>query len=98
MNEQFQLDAFGEALQLLAAAARLDRLGADGQKAARAPADTRPVRDQRRPYPPERTGPHAPAHPGPSPAKSAYGACSGSNLVSSARHERCATRRERRRR
>ena len=36
---QFQLDAFGEALQLLDGAARLDRLGADGQKAARAAAD-----------------------------------------------------------
>ena len=39
VRDQFQLDAFGEALQLLAAAARLDRLGADGQKAARAAAD-----------------------------------------------------------
>ena len=39
VNEQFQLDAFGEALQLLAAAARLDRLGADGRKAARVAAD-----------------------------------------------------------
>jgi alpha,alpha-trehalase len=39
VNGQFQLDALGEALQLLAAAARLDRLGADGWKAARIAAD-----------------------------------------------------------
>jgi hypothetical protein len=35
VNKQFQLDAFGEVLQLLATAARLDRLSADGWKAAR---------------------------------------------------------------
>jgi alpha,alpha-trehalase len=34
VNEQFQLDAFGEALLLLAAAAALDRLDADGWRAA----------------------------------------------------------------
>jgi GH15 family glucan-1,4-alpha-glucosidase len=39
VNQQFQLDAFGEALQLLAAAARLDRLSQDGWQAARAAAD-----------------------------------------------------------
>ena len=39
VNEQFQLDAFGEALQLLAAAARLGRLDRDGWQAARAAAD-----------------------------------------------------------
>jgi hypothetical protein len=39
VNQQFQLDAFGEALQLLAAAARLDRLTRDGWQAARAAAD-----------------------------------------------------------
>ncbi|HET6633944.1 MAG TPA: glycoside hydrolase family 15 protein [Streptomyces sp.] len=33
VNEQFQLDAFGEALQLLATAARQDRLDADGWRA-----------------------------------------------------------------
>jgi len=33
VNQQFQLDAFGEALQLLAAAARADRLDADGHRA-----------------------------------------------------------------
>jgi len=36
VNEQFQLDAFGEALLLLAAAARDDRLDADGWRAAAA--------------------------------------------------------------
>ncbi|MGH3196252.1 MAG: glycoside hydrolase family 15 protein [Streptosporangiaceae bacterium] len=35
VNEQFQLDAFGESLQLLAAAGRADRLDADGRDAAR---------------------------------------------------------------
>jgi alpha,alpha-trehalase len=39
VNQQFQLDAFGETLQLLAAAARLDRLSAVGWQAARAAAD-----------------------------------------------------------
>jgi GH15 family glucan-1,4-alpha-glucosidase len=39
VNQQFQLDAFGEALQLLATAARLDRLTRDGWQAARAAAD-----------------------------------------------------------
>jgi alpha,alpha-trehalase len=34
VNEQFQLDAFGEALALLAAAARNDRLDAEGWRAA----------------------------------------------------------------
>jgi len=33
VNQQFQLDAFGESLQLLAAAARADRLDADGHRA-----------------------------------------------------------------
>jgi hypothetical protein len=33
VNQQFQLDAFGEALQLMAAAARVDRLDADGHRA-----------------------------------------------------------------
>jgi hypothetical protein len=33
VNQQFQLDAFGEALQLLATAARQDRLDADGWRA-----------------------------------------------------------------
>lgn len=36
VNKQFQLDAFGEALQLLAAAARLDRLDGDGRRAMEA--------------------------------------------------------------
>ncbi|MFE9776798.1 glycoside hydrolase family 15 protein [Streptomyces sp. NPDC005775] len=36
VNEQFQLDAFGEALQLLAAAGRADRLDRDGLRAVRA--------------------------------------------------------------
>ncbi|HLH83421.1 MAG TPA: glycoside hydrolase family 15 protein [Trebonia sp.] len=36
VNQQFQLDAFGEALQLLAAAGRAGRLGAEGWRAARA--------------------------------------------------------------
>jgi GH15 family glucan-1,4-alpha-glucosidase len=36
VNEQFQLDAFGEALGLLAAAARHDHLDADGWRAAEA--------------------------------------------------------------
>ena len=39
VTRQFQLDAFGEALQLLAAAARLDRLSAEGRQAARVAAD-----------------------------------------------------------
>jgi hypothetical protein len=39
VNQQFQLDAFGEALQLLAAAARQDRIGADGWQAAQVAAD-----------------------------------------------------------
>ncbi|MGZ4165462.1 MAG: glycoside hydrolase family 15 protein [Solirubrobacteraceae bacterium] len=38
VNRQFQLDAFGEALALFAAAARLDRLDADGWRAAEAAA------------------------------------------------------------
>jgi hypothetical protein len=37
--DQFQLDAFGESLQLLAAAARLDRLDEDGWQAAQTAAD-----------------------------------------------------------
>jgi hypothetical protein len=39
VNEQFQLDGFGEALQLLAAAARDDLLEADGWRAAEIAAD-----------------------------------------------------------
>ncbi|MBV9204636.1 MAG: glycoside hydrolase family 15 protein, partial [Actinobacteria bacterium] len=39
VNQQFQLDGFGEALQLLATAARMDRLGGDGWRAARAAVD-----------------------------------------------------------
>ena len=39
VNHQFQLDAFGEALLLLAAAAGHDRLDADGWRAAEAAAD-----------------------------------------------------------
>ena len=39
VNQQFQLDAFGEVLQLLAAAGRLDRLSADGWRAARVAVD-----------------------------------------------------------
>ncbi|SDP11894.1 glycoside hydrolase family 15 protein [Actinacidiphila guanduensis] len=39
VNRQFQLDAFGECLLLLAAAARHDRLDAEGWKAARTAAD-----------------------------------------------------------
>lgn len=39
VNGQFQLDAFGEALQLLAAAARLDRLSPEGWEAAQVAAD-----------------------------------------------------------
>jgi alpha,alpha-trehalase len=39
VNKQFQLDAFGEVLQLLAAAGRLDRLSPDGWQAARVAAD-----------------------------------------------------------
>ncbi|MGT2425039.1 glycoside hydrolase family 15 protein [Amnibacterium kyonggiense] len=39
VNEQFQLDAFGEALLLLAAAERVDRLGEDGRRAAAVAAD-----------------------------------------------------------
>ncbi|MBO0828699.1 MAG: glycoside hydrolase family 15 protein, partial [Streptosporangiales bacterium] len=39
VNRQFQLDAFGEALQLLAAAARLDRLDADGLRAIQVAVD-----------------------------------------------------------
>lgn len=40
VNQQFQLDAFGEALLLLAAAARLDRLSPAGWEAARIAVDT----------------------------------------------------------
>ena len=39
VNQQFQLDAFGEALELLATAARLDRLGPDGWRAIRVAVD-----------------------------------------------------------
>jgi alpha,alpha-trehalase len=39
VNQQFQLDPFGEALHLLAAVDRLDRLSADGWQAARIAAD-----------------------------------------------------------
>ena len=39
VNEQFQLDAFGESLLLLAAAARHDHLDADGWRAVEAAAD-----------------------------------------------------------
>ena len=39
VNEQFQLDAFGEALLLFAAAARHDHLDADGWRAAEIAAD-----------------------------------------------------------
>ncbi len=39
VNQQFQLDAFGESLLLFAAAAQLDRLDTDGWRAARAAAD-----------------------------------------------------------
>ena len=39
VNQQFQLDAFGEALLLLAAAGRLDRLDLEGQQAAQVAAD-----------------------------------------------------------
>lgn len=39
VNQQFQLDAFGEALQLLATAARLDRLDADGWRAIQVAVD-----------------------------------------------------------
>lgn len=39
VNAQFQLDAFGEALLLFAAAARRDRLTADAQRAARVAVD-----------------------------------------------------------
>jgi hypothetical protein len=39
VNQQFQLDSLGEALQLLAAAARADRLDSDGWRAAAAAAD-----------------------------------------------------------
>jgi alpha,alpha-trehalase len=39
VNQQFQLDAFGEALELFATAARLDRLGPDGWRAAQVAAD-----------------------------------------------------------
>jgi hypothetical protein len=39
VTQQFQLDAFGESLQLLATAARLDRLSAQGQRAARLAAE-----------------------------------------------------------
>ena len=39
VNRQFQLDAFGEALLLLAAAGSLDRLDLDGQQAAQVAAD-----------------------------------------------------------
>jgi GH15 family glucan-1,4-alpha-glucosidase len=40
VRHQFQLDAFGEVLQLLAAAAREDRLDADGWRAAQLAAET----------------------------------------------------------
>ncbi|MEV2253263.1 glycoside hydrolase family 15 protein [Streptomyces sp. NPDC050147] len=40
VNHQFQLDAFGEALLLFAAAARADRLDSDGWRAAGIAADT----------------------------------------------------------
>ncbi|MFB7908288.1 glycoside hydrolase family 15 protein [Kitasatospora sp. NPDC056076] len=40
VNRQFQLDGFGESLLLLAAAARADRLDADGWRAALIAADT----------------------------------------------------------
>ncbi|PYC88396.1 glycoside hydrolase [Streptomyces tateyamensis] len=46
VRHQFQLDVFGEGLLLLAAAARLDRLGPDGRAAARLAA--RAVRDRHR--------------------------------------------------
>lgn len=39
VNRQFQLDALGESLQLLAAAGQLDRLDSDGQRAAEIAAD-----------------------------------------------------------
>jgi len=39
VNQQFQLDAFGESLALFAAAARLDRLDTEGWRAARVAAD-----------------------------------------------------------
>lgn len=39
VNQQFQLDAFGEALQLLATAARHDRLDADGVRAIQVAVD-----------------------------------------------------------
>ena len=39
VNKQFQLDAFGESLQLLAAAARHDRLDSSGRQAAEIAAD-----------------------------------------------------------
>jgi alpha,alpha-trehalase len=39
VTQQFQLDAFGESLQLLATAARLDRLSAQGHQAARVAAE-----------------------------------------------------------
>jgi GH15 family glucan-1,4-alpha-glucosidase len=39
VRHQFQLDIFGQSLQLLAAAARLDRLDADGWRAAEVAAD-----------------------------------------------------------
>ncbi len=39
VNQQFQLDAFGEALQLLATAGRLDQLPPEGWRAAKAAAD-----------------------------------------------------------
>lgn len=39
VNQQFQLDAYGEALQLLAVAARADRLDADGWRAAQVAVD-----------------------------------------------------------
>jgi GH15 family glucan-1,4-alpha-glucosidase len=40
VTKQFQLDAFGDALQLLATAARADQLSPDGWQAARAAVDT----------------------------------------------------------
>ncbi|MFE9426412.1 glycoside hydrolase family 15 protein [Kitasatospora sp. NPDC006697] len=44
VNRQFQLDAFGEALLLFAAAARRDRLDPDGRRAARIAAEAIAVR------------------------------------------------------
>ncbi|KNB54063.1 glycoside hydrolase family 15 protein [Streptomyces caatingaensis] len=47
VGRQFQLDAFGEALLLLAAAARQDRLDADGRRAAALAADAVAARHRR---------------------------------------------------